>query len=457
VDHYSRQGSLLTIMKQFFSKFGLPFINILLFVLTLYTTISRILMWNILELLINANVQRIINIFSNSPGQVLINYQLINVWICEFVIACSALLLIIRVRHLREGRFWLNLLPLILVLVISGLSLFWSVSEGVSLRRFQLFLAAALGGLYFSFEYKNSKLERWLEVFAIIMVVGSLIMTIKYPDYTIVEGYLIGRPKAWLGLFSWKMPMGIVMGFCSIAFLSRMANFKNESIVTRVYSLVFFILAVFLTIKSQSMTEVIALVGALAVFVLAFFYLQFGHFLKPIHWRILSGVAIILLIGLWLKMDLVLGVFGRNSTFTGRAALWTVLIPIIKARIYFGYGFGEAFWKNSQFYQVIWDALPGFRPVFAHNGYIETILSTGMVGFVFWLIFLIQTLIVSFMFFFRNRTLPAILYFSFVVYVLIANIANNHMGTYETLSWFLLVIAFAVPIRQMLEQKQLTK
>jgi O-antigen ligase len=167
----------------------------------------------------------------------------------------------------------------------------------------------------------------------------------------------------------------------------------------------------------------------------------------------MGGVIIVVIIGLWIKMDFVLGLFGRDSTFTGRASLWAVLIPVIRDRLYFGYGFGEAFWKNTQYFQAVWDALPSFRPVFAHNGYVETLLSTGMVGFVFWVAFLIQTLVVSFMFFLRNRTLPAMLYFNLVIYVLIANVANNHLGTYETFSWLLLIFAFAVPVRQMLDQK----
>ena len=50
--------------------------------------------------------------------------------------------------------------------------------------------------------------------------------------------------------------------------------------------------------------------------------------------------------------------------------------------------------------------------------------------------------------------LSAFIFFAWFVFVAVANIANNHLGSYETLTWLLLLVTFASLLKDMLEQKQ---
>jgi exopolysaccharide production protein ExoQ len=70
---------------------------------------------------------------------------------------------------------------------------------------------------------------------------------------------------------------------------------------------------------------------------------------------------------------------GHESTIEGRGRLWQVLLETDKNPV-FGTGF-ESYWLGDRL-QAIW-AMPEFRwhPTQAHNGYLETYLNLGAVGF----------------------------------------------------------------------------
>jgi O-antigen ligase len=68
---------------------------------------------------------------------------------------------------------------------------------------------------------------------------------------------------------------------------------------------------------------------------------------------------------------------GRNTTLTGRTDLWDELLALDKAP-WFGTGF-ESFFLGSRL-KHLW-SLYWWRPNEAHNGYLETYLTLGWVGF----------------------------------------------------------------------------
>lgn len=117
-----------------------------------------------------------------------------------------------------------------------------------------------------------------------------------------------------------------------------------------------------------------------------------------------------------------------------------------------GYGFGDAFWKNPAYRDNVW-AVAGWRPPFAHNGYIEALLDTGILGLAIWVIFLIQVVFLSGRYFLQERNLPALIFIIWVVEVMVANLADNQLGSYEDFTWLMLMLAFAYTLKQVLEQK----
>lgn len=74
------------------------------------------------------------------------------------------------------------------------------------------------------------------------------------------------------------------------------------------------------------------------------------------------------------------------NDLSGRVELWAELQHYIDARPALGYGFG-AFWNPDNLHQV--QEVISWAPVVAHNGYIDEVLATGLIGaalcVVFWL------------------------------------------------------------------------
>jgi exopolysaccharide production protein ExoQ len=98
---------------------------------------------------------------------------------------------------------------------------------------------------------------------------------------------------------------------------------------------------------------------------------------QPIGLLIVSGVIMLGLMQLIFGLsDLVIGAVGRETTLTGRTALWADVLGMVQSPL-FGTGF-ESFWVGPEA-QVLWDKY-WWHPNQAHNGYLETYINLGIVG-----------------------------------------------------------------------------
>ncbi len=77
-------------------------------------------------------------------------------------------------------------------------------------------------------------------------------------------------------------------------------------------------------------------------------------------------------------LDRVLAAGGKNTTLTGRDAIWGFVLQQIKAKPLLGWGY-TAFW-NSQGDLVVQNL--NWNPQSAHNGFLETALSLGILGII---------------------------------------------------------------------------
>jgi O-antigen ligase len=72
-----------------------------------------------------------------------------------------------------------------------------------------------------------------------------------------------------------------------------------------------------------------------------------------------------------------------SDTLNGRTPLWEQMIVYASQRPWLGYGFG-AFWTPDQL-QAVWRVLT-WKPPIGHNGFLDEILGTGVVGLVLFLL-----------------------------------------------------------------------
>jgi exopolysaccharide production protein ExoQ len=444
----------VTIAKKKVRENWLQAFEFVLAALILYTGISRLFSWDVFTVVLNYRIPLLLERLGFSASGFHLDIFWLNAWIVRLVILFAGLFLVFaQGKYLRRGSFWLSCLPLLALLALTGLSRYWSVASGYTDARFQLLLATGMGGILIGLAWKERRIRLVLEIFAVLVVLGSLAVVLIDPaKFTFFD---FRGQVGWYGLFSWKMPFGMMMGFAVVLFLFRLLDFKQEKWLPRVYGVIFYALAWFMLYMSQSMTEVLAVVGVHLVVILGFLYLKWGHHLKPIHWGVLAGLVLAAVVGAWIGRGFLMGLVGRDATLTGRLKLWSDLVPIIQDRLLLGYGFGEAFWKNPAYYLPILES-NFWHPVFAHSGYIEALMDNGILGLGLWIVFLLQTAFLTLRHFVRRQNLSALFYFAWVVFIAVMNVANNHLGSYETFTWLLLVISFACMLREAIDLKAKT-
>jgi exopolysaccharide production protein ExoQ len=166
----------------------------------------------------------------------------------------------------------------------------------------------------------------------------------------------------------------------------------------------------------------------------AFFYLFYRTWLRD---RLLqAGLLLVIGIGTyvyssagtfsWLVPYLTRGNVHNVQTLTSRIPLWQILQPHIEEHPWLGAGFA-AFWSPENVYQI--EQLVGFTAVSAHNGYVEELLNTGVVGLAILLTFYFYALVVVVRKARRGDPLGW-LAFLFLLYYLLLNVTNALMQQY---------------------------
>jgi len=92
--------------------------------------------------------------------------------------------------------------------------------------------------------------------------------------------------------------------------------------------------------------------------------------------------------------DVVFRVLGRDSSLTGRRAIWTAVEHWIGERPVLGYGFGGVWDPSSPLTMAIWRE-SRFDAFYAHNGYLDIPLQVGVIGLVLLIAVLVGILVAA--------------------------------------------------------------
>ena len=71
-----------------------------------------------------------------------------------------------------------------------------------------------------------------------------------------------------------------------------------------------------------------------------------------------------------------------------------------------------------------------------------------------WIIFIVQTTILSVGYYLRERSIPSMIFLGWIAYTVIINLADNMLASYENFTVLLLMIAFSFTTRKWLELKK---
>jgi O-antigen ligase len=184
-----------------------------------------------------------------------------------------------------------------------------------------------------------------------------------------------------MGVFDYKNGMGSAMGLSLLIEWQLPAGSR----LSKVLKVLAMLLAAVLLRNSDSVTPAVALAGT-------FILLTLYKFLA-LRWRVplyavLVMIAILVSVGFSFVVtnsDSVMGLLGRSSNLTGRTEIWSLVISFIPQRAILGYGY-SGFWSGASRESFVVDRIMRGPVYYSHNGYLEILLTLGLIGFLLTLV-----------------------------------------------------------------------
>ena len=260
---------------------------------------------------------------------------------------------------------------LVICVMICGISMLWSIDPTITLRRAIALLMTTLFGLVIAARYDwNGMVQRFALVFGILAL------------FTLVYGFIDParathaelHAGAWRGPWVQKnylgsqMTRGLIVLMCAFAMRPDRAWFWVPA----------GILCFILVILSTSKTALIACIAAIGLFLILRMFRRFPFLRIPVAYFFIAGLAGFAAMAI-VAPEVLLEAIGKDRTLTGRTDIWDALFRSIREKPWLGYGYG-VYWKDQlgpSYYvrlQLEW-GIPT-----AHNGWIETWLSVGLLG-----------------------------------------------------------------------------
>lgn len=360
-----------------------------------------------------------------------------------FLIAFCLLILRWRVviKAITRNLFLWALVAVVLV------SFTWSDFSDLTLRRSAAFLETTVFGLFFATSYSLKSQVRLLACALGLSVIVNIVFSKLQPYYAI--DWII-HPGAWKGVFVQKNILARLAVLACLSFL--LIDTKQK--LYKYLSYFFTVLGVSLIILSQSKSALVIFCILLSLlFFVKTFYLS-DIVLIPLILSIILATTSFLW---WLTSNLqnILQSFGRDATFSGRTVIWSAVWEKIQERPLLGYGY-RGFWQgiygdSSYVGKVMGNT---YTPPHAHNGFLDLVLSFGLVGaLIFTLSFLVVSRKAIIAAIFRNR-LEDLFPLSYIVFLVLYNLIESTLVKHNSIFWILYV---SLASTQFLELKETLK
>jgi len=265
------------------------------------------------------------------------------------------------------------------LLLLTCVSPLWAAAPSLSLQRSVAVIGTSLVGITLA---AQRSIEEQLRLFRGVFRVAAVLCL----------GCMIVAPQvAWStlglqGIFNQKNNLGEAMAAAILVDHYLPATSRRSRISKAIWLCIF----IMLLILSRSATSLVSLCGAILI-VHAYQKLR-RHMRVPLGIVLLGIGGAVMLAGIIIADDGILASFlGRSADLTGRTELWNYVISMILRRPLLGYGY-SGFWGGASVESTNIARDIGWAPQYSHNGYLELVLSLGVVGFVLFAILFWQFL-----------------------------------------------------------------
>ena len=275
-------------------------------------------------------------------------------------------------------------IPMVVLIGYYGLAVLWSDFPYIAFKRYVKFSGIIVMGLVILTD--NNPLSAFrsaLRFVGSVLLPLSIVLIKYFPQWGVEFNEWTGA-RMIVGIAQDKNMLGQICLVCGLFFwwdvlLLRKSKLVEMERVILLQDLLLLFISMDLLIQADSKTPFVALVLGLAILITMKYrsvqrriglYIVFG-------W--VTGMILDYTFGLmaWFTETL-----GRDPTLTNRTAIWDRLIEMATSHLWFGRGF-KSFWTTEM--------INIMRVNEAHNGYLEIVLDTGLVGLAIFSLFLIVT------------------------------------------------------------------
>ena len=325
---------------------------------------------------------------------------------------------------------------LIALMVYSLFSVLWSDAQLVTLQRSLVFVMATIFAYYLGIRFKLSEFLNVLFAAGFVIMLYSYVAVYANPSLGTDLNYPYNG--SWRGVFWHRNHLGSFVALFSVVFLVHMLH--PYHIYLRITAGVAYIFSVIMTYYAASATgHILFVLLHIAIGVLVL-WIKIRHRLTRTHYLLLFFGLLLSTLLLYLNLDLVLGIFNRNSSFTGRTGLWSVLLgEIFPKHPWFGVGFGTI-WAPAEFKYFMQDRLGWLYPVMlGDNGFLDILLNLGAIGFILFILNYFIAWLKAGRLLVNSKYYLEIFPALFMLYTFFANITFSLFMELEVFIWMIMV------------------
>jgi exopolysaccharide production protein ExoQ len=285
------------------------------------------------------------------------------------VYSVVAILAVFRFRD--AARSLLRNPALACLLLLACVSALWAESPDLVFRRALGLVGASLFGIAFASYYP---FEEQLGILRWAFRIGATATVLLFAVSPSRALSAPGGGGGYRGIFPHKNILGATM---ALAFLVEWYLREHQG-WAKILRLLSFCAYGALLIASNSMTSIVTLVAALGtVWAFRNLHTRFQIPAWALGLYLTAGIGAAALTGMG-AADAV-GLLGRSSDLTGRTELWSAVFESILEKPLLGFGF-SGYWKGASSSSDNVQGQIGWAPTYSHDGYLEIMLSLGLVG-----------------------------------------------------------------------------
>jgi O-antigen ligase len=267
---------------------------------------------------------------------------------------------------------------LTLFLIWCLLSVFWSEFSLVSFKRlFRILVTVSVSLsvlLYTDAREEPLKFFRWI----LYIYILSSILAIMF-----VPGARDPQFMTWRGLASTKNHLGQAALVSAIIWFGSLSS-VSVSTRGRIIYVTMLALSLVLLFGSKSLTSIATIVFMTIIWLVSVLdnrlqSLGIGRLFAFLSVFVALGIGSIVFLVAPESIAEITAYFGKDITFSGRTALWGDILSEVKQHLLFGCGF-NGFWVMDNVNLMVLYQEYVWLPRQAHNGYLDILNETGLVG-----------------------------------------------------------------------------